>query len=202
VLLVKELKLLTGKSVSLELTKGQGYVLQGSNGIGKTVLLRTVAGIYSAEYSVFTFHGKDVASYRAEEFRSRILYVGSTTHMIAEMTSEEFINAPLRLEIYRGHKSDILVNDYLKKWHLAGKKMAHLSSGQKQLLILLRALTLKGELLLLDEPTSHMDPERTAEAESLIQSWITPERSYLLVSHSVAQAERLGTKIGFKDLLT
>ncbi len=199
-LLAKDLELLIGKKVNLVLQSGEGYVLSGSNGSGKTVLLRTLAGLYPATYSQFTLHGKTVEEYSAEEYRSRVLYVGSTTQLLGEMTAEEFVAAPLRLEIYRGHRSEIPVIDYLKKWHLSGKKMSHLSSGQKQLLALLRALTLKGEILLLDEPTSHMDPDRTEEAESLILNWLSPERSYLMVSHSGVQAARLGTKIEFQAI--
>lgn len=199
-LLVKKLELLTGKTISLEMKKGEGYVLQGSNGSGKTVLLRTLAGIYSAPYSSFTFHAKNITEYSAEDFRSRVLYVGSTPHLLSDMTAEEFIEAPLRLGIYKDHKTALPMKEYLKRWHLAGKQMSHLSSGQKQLLMLLRALSLKAEILLLDEPTSHMDPDRTAEAEDLIRKWKTSEKCYLVVSHSSAQAERLGKKIDFKAI--
>lgn len=199
-LLVKELELLNGKKVSLELNKGQGYVLQGPNGSGKSVLMRTLAGLYPAKYSAFSFQGKNIEEYPAEEMRSRILYSSSSTSLPGEMTSEEFLAAPFKLGVYKGHQSPIEFKDYLRKWHLKGMPLAQLSSGQKQLLVLMRALSLKAELLLLDEPTSHMDSERTQEIEDLLKLWLNPDRSYLVVSHSNEQAIRLGTKINFSEI--
>lgn len=199
-LLVKDLELLNGKKVSLELNKGRGYVLQGPNGSGKSVLLRTLAGLYPAKYASFSFLGKNIEEYPAEEMRSRILYSSSNTSLPGDMTSEEFLAAPFKLGVYKGYQSPIDFTDYLKKWHLKRMPLAILSSGQKQLLVIMRALSLKAELLLLDEPTSHMDSERTQEIEEMLRLWLKGDRSYLVVSHSNEQAARLGTRIEFKAI--
>lgn len=203
-LLVKDLSLLNGKKVSLEILPGHSYVLQGANGSGKTLLLRTLAGLYPSTYSTFLFKRKNFEEYRMDDFRSKVLYVSSATHMPGDLTAEEFLSAPLKLEIYRDHVPGFSPESYLSRWELKGKRLAHLSSGQKQLLTLLRTLTLKAELLLLDEPTSHLDKEKTLEVEELIKSWqaADPERTYLVVSHAELQAKRLGKILEFSDFVS
>lgn len=200
-LLVKELALLNDKKINLELSAGEGYVLLGPNGSGKSVLLRTLAGLYPSSSRRFEFKGKKLEAFSPEEYRSKVLYVGSTTHFAGEMTTEEYLSAPLKLAIYKDHKLQEGTLDYLKKWGIHGKKISILSTGQKQLLVILRAISLKAELLLLDESTSHMDRDKTGETEKMLSEWRTEGRSYLMISHSDEQAKRLGKQIQFTDLL-
>lgn len=199
-LLVKNLSLLNGKKIDIELNEGEGYVLEGPNGSGKSVLLRTLAGLYPSTWERFSFNGKNAEEFSPEEFRSKVLYVGSTTHFPGEMTVEEFLSAPAKLGVYKGH-SFPQFEETLRRWNLPGKKLAILSSGQKQLLVILRALNLKAELLLLDEPTSHMDKEKTLETEKLLLEWKRPGRTFLVISHSEEEARRLGKRIQFQDLV-
>jgi putative ABC transport system ATP-binding protein len=201
-LLVKDLELVNGKKINLKLERGAGHILQGPNGSGKSVLFRTLAGLYPGKYSAFTFSGKNLQEWNPVEFRSRLLYVGSMTHFPGDMRSEEFLEVPFRLAVYKEHKRLFEFSDYLKKWNLKGMPLAQLSSGQKQLLMVLRALNLKSELLLLDEPTSHMDSERTREVEELLKAWLNPDRSYFMISHSDQQVQAMGKVIRFNDLIS
>lgn len=201
-LLVKDLVLLNGSKVSLTLEEGGEYVLRGSNGSGKTLLLRTLAGLYSGMASEFSWKGKSFAEYSPEDFRTRVLYVSPTTAMTPEMTAEEFLNAPLKLSTYQNYPADKTHHNLLREWGISGKTLGHLSSGQKQLLGIIRAISLKAEVLLLDEPTSHMDHEKTLIVEKLLKDWQakSPERILLIVTHSEEQAQRFRTKISFSDL--
>ncbi len=201
-LLVKDLALLNGRKVSMKLDDGGAYVLRGSNGSGKTLLLRSLAGLYVGTSAEFVFNNKRMEEFSPEEFRSRVMYVSPSTSMSPDMTVDNFLAAPLKLAAYKDFTSDFPTKDYLTEWGIAGKTLGHLSSGQKQLLGLLRALTLKADILLLDEPTSHMDQEKTLKAESLLRDWKAkdPARIILLVSHSEEQASRMGTVIRFEDI--
>ena len=169
--------------------------------MGKSVLLRTLANLYPAAYEEFLLGSVKLEDISPEEFRSRVLYVGSSTHGTGEITTEEFLAAPLRLKVYQGFSPSFPVLEWVNRWNLSGKKLSHLSSGQKQLLIFLRAISLKSELLLLDEFTSHLDREKTQDVERLLEEWRGDGRSYLVVSHSQDQAQRLGERIDFGSLV-
>ncbi len=203
-LLVKDLALLNGKRVSLKLEEGGEYVLRGSNGSGKTLLLRSLAGLYSSESIEFSWKGKAFSELSPEDYRTRVLYVSPSTAMSPEITAEEFFLSPWKLSAYKDHPIDLSFENSLKEWGIAGKTLGHLSSGQKQLLGLIRALSLKAEILLLDEPTSHMDQEKTLIAEKLLKEWKakSPGRIILIVTHSGEQAQRFQTTLNFQDLIS
>lgn len=200
-LLVKNLSLLNGKKIDLELEENESYVLEGPNGSGKSVLLRTLSGLYPSTWDSFSFKGKRAEDFSPEEFRSKVLYVGSTTYFPGDMTVEEFLSAPFKLGVYKGRVAPPETTEKIKSWKLQGKKLSILSSGQKQLLVILRALSLDAELLLLDEPTSHMDREKTLETEKLLLEWKKTGRTFLVISHSEEEARRLGKRIQFEDLV-
>ena len=71
-----------------------------------------------------------------------------------------------------------------------------LSGGQQQLLCLARALTVKPEVLLLDEPTSSLDPVATESIEGLIRNLI-PSLTIVIVTHNLAQARRVSDRTMF-----
>lgn len=90
--------------------------------------------------------------------------------------------------------------DTLRRFRLAdhaGKKPAELSGGQKQRVAIARAIAVQPRLLLLDEPTSSLDPEMTAEVLELIEELKTEGRSFILVTHEMGFARRVGDTVAF-----
>ncbi|MEQ1854008.1 MAG: ATP-binding cassette domain-containing protein, partial [Chthoniobacteraceae bacterium] len=77
----------------------------------------------------------------------------------------------------------------------AGKKPAELSGGQKQRVAIARAIAAQPRLLLLDEPTSALDPEMTAEVLELIEELKTEGRDFVLVTHEMGFARRVGDTV-------
>ena len=88
----------------------------------------------------------------------------------------------------------------LKRFQLndhAGKKPAELSGGQKQRVAIARAIAVQPRVLLFDEPTSALDPEMTAEVLEVIEELKTEGRSFVLVTHAMSFARKVGDAIGF-----
>ena len=74
------------------------------------------------------------------------------------------------------------------------RRVAHLSSGERQRLALVRALVMRPELLILDEPTGALDAENTARVEALLKALLEGGMTLLLITHDAAQARRLGRR--------
>lgn len=193
---IKNMKLLNGKAVDFELNAGDTFIIKGKNGSGKSLLLKSIAKLLPAPAESFTYQDKPVSSYQTEIFRSEVLYISATPTSLGQTTVEEFFESVFRLKIYHSHSVSFPWRDYLQKWHITEKEFQNLSSGQKQMLSILRALSLKAKVLLLDEATANLDHEKTLEIEELIKDWQKNTGGTLvMISHSEEQSKRLGFQV-------
>lgn len=200
--LVKELILLNGKSVSFKLDSGEDKIIRGSNGTGKSLFFKALSNLVSTKFESFIYQDKNLSEWKPEIYRSKVLYVSQVMPKNIG-TVEEYLKQPLTLSIYKDFKSDFPLKAFTEKWELTGKELTHLSMGQRQLLSVLRAVYLNPEVLLLDEPTSHLDQKRTSEVEELLLDWKKKSQgSLLLIVHDNDQAKRLGIKEVYLDDLS
>lgn len=200
---VESMKLPNEKVIQFTLAENEGLVLRGKNGSGKSLLLKALAQLCVAPYEVFEYLGQDVKSYHPETYRSEVLYVSTTPLLLKDQTIDEFFTSVKKLSVYKDHVSTFDYRPYLLKWTLGNEDVSRLSSGQKQMISVLRALTLKAKVLLLDEPTANLDQEKTQEIEKLIIDWKEQTRgSVVWISHSDDQTRRLPFKvINFEELV-
>jgi ABC-type iron transport system FetAB ATPase subunit len=168
----------------LELRPGQCVVLTGKSGAGKTVLLRMLADLDPSEGSV-TLGGVDRMAMPAPSWRRQIMFVHAESGWWADRVGEHFAEP----ERARALLANLLLPDDALDW-----PVARASTGEKQRLALARALALKPRALLLDEPTSALDQTATLAVEALLRAQLDQGVAILLVSHSDAQAERLGDR--------
>jgi len=181
---IQNLTLPNKKILSLELQTAEHIHVTGPNGAGKSLLLKSLSRLISSPYDQFIFQNKDLKSYDLRSYRSNVLYVSPYPFSMGATTVEDFLKAPMQLEVRRGRDSSIDENtlDFLKI--SKGTNFQQLSSGQKQLLTLVRAIGLEPMILLLDEPISHLDQEKIKFLISLLSNWITRTKNSLIyVSH-------------------
>lgn len=200
---VKHLKLPNHKTVNFHLEKDEAIIVSGKNGSGKSLFLKSLALLSPGESESYEYNGVAVHNLRPEEFRSEVLYISTAHMMMKEGSVEDFFHAPLKFGIYQNHQVTFDYNHYLNLWHIPLKNVSLLSTGQKQMISVLRALTLKPKILLLDEPTANLDHEKTIEIEKLILDWkARTGGSFIWVGHSKEQIQRLGLKaVDFEDLV-
>jgi ABC-type iron transport system FetAB ATPase subunit len=199
---IKAMKLLNGKTVNFELNKGEAVIIRGKNGSGKSLLMKSIARLLPSGFEEFSYEGKNVSAFSPEQLRSEILYISATPSSMNQGTVEDYFKSAFQLQIYKNFTVTFPWQEYLKKWNLSEGQFQNLSSGQKQMLSILRALSLKAKVLLLDEPTANLDHEKTLEIEGLIRDWMrNTGGSVVMISHSDEQTSRLGFKVvRFEDL--
>lgn len=199
---IKNMKLLNGKILDFELNAGDTVIIKGKNGSGKSLLLKSIAKLLPVSVDSFTYQDQPVATYQTEIFRSEVLYISATPSSMGHGAVHDFFESAFRLKIYHSHTVTFPWKDYLHKWHITESQFQNLSSGQKQMLAILRALSLKPKVLLLDEPTANLDQEKTIEIEELIKDWQrNTGGSIVMISHSDEQSKRLGFKVVSFDAL-
>jgi ABC-type iron transport system FetAB ATPase subunit len=168
--------------LSFSVPTGECLAIQGASGAGKSLLLRAIADLDPVDGRVFA-----AASERCEmtpqAWRTTVRYVAGDAAWWAATPRAHLPADTSRLPRLLGGLG-------LTTAHL-DRPIAALSSGERQRLALLRALLDDPPILLLDEPTSMLDPANTALVEALLKFLLVQGRTILLVSHDAAQIDRL-----------
>ena len=178
-----------------DIASASAYIITGPNGSGKSTLLRILGGLDTAEIDQAYFEGAPIhfAPY-PKALRTAIVYVHQHPVMFSTTVADN-IGYGLRL---RGMPTNLvrsLVEDAMI-WagidHLQAHPPDTLSGGEKQRVALARAKVLQPKLLLLDEPTSSLDAQASAQVVALIPDLLSAGSSLVMASHDPALIEQQG----------
>jgi iron complex transport system ATP-binding protein len=164
------------REVHLKVKPGEIMALIGPNGAGKTTLIRTVSGLMEPDRGSITIDGEDIIHLSTAE-RARILAVVPQARQLGGAFSVRQAVMMGRTAymgwLGRESKADAeAVNFALQKTSLeslADRKIASLSGGEQQRVLLARALAQSTPMLLLDEPTNHLDLQHQANLLALVR---------------------------------
>jgi iron complex transport system ATP-binding protein len=189
--------------LSLRIEAGESWAVLGPNGSGKSTLLDLACGIRHPTTGAVRIMGGRLGSVDVREIRARIGFVG---HHVAEAIPASLL---VRDVVLTGKRSTLvpwmqtfddddrrLADDLLRRVHcegLSGRSLETCSQGERQRVMLARALFGRPELLLLDEPAAGLDlPGREVLLEALASATETP-RATILVTHHVEEIPRTTT---------
>ncbi|MEM8765804.1 MAG: ATP-binding cassette domain-containing protein [Pseudomonadota bacterium] len=181
--------------VSLALPAGKTTAIVGESGSGKTTLLQLVNALESPDSGTVTVFGEPIPKDRVR-FRRRIGYSVQGAGLFPHMTNGANISLLARLEGWSAEAIRARIAELLEEMGLPedarDRYPAELSGGQQQRVGLCRALMLRPELLLLDEPFSAVDPiTRVGIYEKFLQVQAQQGVSALLVTHDMREAVKL-----------
>jgi heme exporter protein A len=172
------------RDVTLELPSGGSLAVLGPNGSGKTTLLRILATLLRPSGGQVSVLGCRLPR-EAWRARGRIGYLGHQPLLYRDLTCAENLRFQARLYGLAGDgekRIDALL-DRVGMSRRANEMVRNLSAGMAQRVAVCRAVLHDPELLLLDEPRSHLDPEAAALVEPLLGT--APGRTRVVVTHDV-----------------
>jgi ABC-2 type transport system ATP-binding protein len=178
--------------VSLEVKAGEAVLLVGRNGAGKTTLLRIATGFLDPDEGSVAIDGITIDD-RARA-QARLGYLPEHAPAPAELTVRDHLTTRARLKGVHARDGVDKVMAAAAITGEAGRRIGTLSKGFRQRVGLADALLGEPPLLVLDEPTSGMDPIQTKELRThLIEA--AKQRAVLVSSHAVADLEGLAARI-------
>ncbi len=184
------------EAISLELEEGQFASIVGPSGCGKSTLLNIIAGIESHSSGSVKVNPKRGAGPNAE---ARIGYVFQSPRLLNWLTVKENILFALEAQSIAKERRDGLVTKYLEMVGLGGQELNYplnLSGGMQQRVAISRALAIEPDILLMDEPFSHLD-EITARKMrvDLMDILARAKPTILFVTHDLREAVFLSDQV-------
>lgn len=183
--------------VTLSVQPGQILALLGQNGAGKTTTVRMLTALLTPTRGWARVAGYDVTKH-PQEIRSVVGVLTEQHGLYMRMSGEEYLDYFGR--VYglnpqaRRERSAYLL-EYFGLTEAARRRCGEYSKGMKQKLALARSLVHNPSVLLLDEPTSAMDPESARLVRDEILRLRSSQRTIIICTHNLAEAEALADRI-------
>jgi tungstate transport system ATP-binding protein len=183
--------------INQDIEEGKVLALIGPTGSGKTTLLRQIDLLDQPTRGSIFLHGEDIFRLSSREkllVRRRMAMVFQKPVMFSSSVYE---NVAYGLKM-RGKDSRDLVLRALDEVGLSGyesRNAATLSGGEVQRIALARAMVIKPEVLLLDEPTANLDPENASAIDELIKHLADCGTTVIMASHNMPQCRRIADKV-------
>lgn len=163
------------EGISLEFRAGLWTAVVGPNGSGKSTLLRTLAGLREPRSGVIWLQGRTLAAWPRRERARRLAWLAQTPGA-TDLTASEVVGLGRFAHggwlAHRQAEDDAAMHRAMTatgslSW--AGRRLSTLSGGERQRVHLARVLAVEAPLLLLDEPTTHLDPPHQEDVARLLR---------------------------------
>ncbi|OPH50449.1 glycosyl transferase family 8 [Paenibacillus ferrarius] len=183
------------KGVDFEVEKGSIFALLGSNGAGKTTVVKILTTLLKQDSGTATVNGFDVAS-NPENVRQAISLTGQFAAVDEILTGRENLIMIAKLRYLNNPRQ--VADDLLKRFGLtdaADRRASTYSGGMRRRLDIALSLVGKPQIIFLDEPTTGLDPEARIEVWKIVKELADGGTTVLLTTQYLEEAEQLADRI-------
>jgi len=190
------------RGVSLEVPEGAVVALAGRNGAGKTTLLRIASRVLRPSAGRVSIHGTPIGEFSRQDLAKQLAVVPQDTPVSFPFRVIEVVlmgrsphlgvlgfESRADVALARGVMERVGIEDF------ADRSILDLSGGERQLVLIARALTQQPKILLLDEPTAHLDIAHRVAVLDLVRDFARDGRSALVVSHDLSLSARASDRL-------
>ena len=183
--------------VTLHVKAGEVLALLGPNGAGKTTTVRILTSVLRPTHGWARVAGYDVVT-QSSQVRASVGILTEQHGLYTRMPGDEYLALPAPLFGLDASTREKRVNHLLDLFSLQAsrnQRIGEYSKGMRQKLALARAMLHDPQVLLLDEPTSAMDPESARLVRDSIRDLRSGERAIVICTHNLAEAEELADQV-------
>lgn len=188
--------------VSLSIATGEVYGLVGPNGAGKTTLVKIIATLLTPTSGTASVNGHDIARDGRGVRASIGLSAENERAFYWRLTGRQNLEFFGALQGLRAKENRSRIHALLERLDLAGeadKQFMRYSTGTKRKLSVARALLTEPPVLILDEPTSNVDPASAERVRETIAAARAQGTTVLLTSHNMFEVQRVAERVGVID---
>jgi Cu-processing system ATP-binding protein len=186
-------KLSVLEDLDLEINKGGIFAILGPNGSGKTTLIKCLLGMVIPNKGEIEIDNQSVL--KKWDYRNNLNYLPQIANFPANLTVIELINMVKNLRPKQANENELIylfgLQPFLKK------KLGNLSGGTKQKVNLVLTFMFDSELIILDEPTTGLDPIALIHLKELIQKEKAKGKTILITTHIMSVVDELADEIVF-----
>lgn len=194
-------RILDEMTINLEDVQVLAFI--GPSGSGKSTLLRLIAGLEEFQGGDIAINDRWMSEEGLEDYRKKVGFVFQDHNLFSHLSI--FENIALVLEKVHGKERSEFEEEVKELLIFFGledhyNKLPHqISGGQSQRASIVRALSIKPEIILLDEPTSSLDPILTYEVLHAIKQLVDEKKDVILVTHEIGFAKSVADYVIFMD---
>jgi putative ABC transport system ATP-binding protein len=192
--------------INLTIDKGEYVSVMGPSGSGKSTLLNVIALLDQPSSGRYRLNGRDVTQLSDDDLakvrRENIGFVFQFFHLIPRLTAAENVEMPMILAGIAAKERKQRVAEALSDVNLqnrAGHRPDQLSGGQLQRIAIARAMIMRPEILLADEPTGNLDSKSGSEIIELLESLNRQGVTLMIITHDQHIGDRARRKIRIVD---
>lgn len=181
------------KGLDLEINSGGIFAVLGPNGSGKTTLIKSILGMVIPDEGTINIQNKNIL--KAHLYRNNINYLPQIANFPANLTVTELLQMIKDIRTKNANEIDLIKQFDLKPF--LKQKLGNLSGGTRQKVNLVLTFMFDSEIIILDEPTTGLDPISLIRLKEIIQQEKSKGKTILITSHIMSFVEEISDEIVF-----